>query len=516
MSKKNDRELNTDKEVEIVDLGDKKHVKRSVRKAHEKELKREVKETKRKKRKYNKEFTVVTYSFLALFLVLTGYLIYFVQVKSDDFVNNSYNARLDLMDEYVIRGDILANDGTVLATTEVASDGTETRVYPYGSLFAHVIGYSSNGMSGVELDANYQLLSSNAFFLTRIKNEVLGEKNQGDSVITTLDVDLQQACSSALGSADGAVICIEPSTGKILAMVSQPTFNPNTIEDNWDSYVSDDSSSILVNRATQGLYAPGSTFKIFTLLEYLHESDADSFSFDCTGSVTLGDYTLHCINNTSHGTENLLQAFANSCNSAFATIGLDLDVDSYVDLCESLYFNKTLPTRLSNTATSSLTLSEDDSDSLLMQTAIGQGETMVSPLHMVMIVSAIANDGVLMEPYIVDSVVNDDGTQIKQYSSSRVGRLFSEEDAETLSEYMRYVVTDGTASVLNSSFYEAYGKTGTAEYSTDKELSRSWFVGYATNEDGKEIAIAVVSEDSDVTTGVSVASKVFYEYFSGE
>lgn len=494
---------NDEKEVEILDFNDKD------RRSHRKEP---------KKRGRNKEYAIVTYVFLTLFICMTAYLIYFMQVKSDDFINNSYNARLATLADQTIRGDILANDGTILAKTQVDEQLNETRYYPYGRVFAHAVGYSVNGMAGAELDANYNLLRSNSFILTRIANEIAGHKNQGDDVVTTLDVSLQQTCYDALGSYEGAIICIEPSTGKILAMVSKPDYDPNTIAQNWDTYVSEDSdSTALLNRATQGLYAPGSTFKIFTLLSYLHQnSQASDFYYDCNGTYTYEDYSMHCYNGKAHGSENLMDAFGNSCNCAFSQIGLELDISGYNKLCNQLLFNQSLPTALKNTAVSRMSLSKDSSKSLIMQTAIGQGETMVSPLHMAMVASAIANQGELMEPYIIDHTQNDGGTIVKQFDPVSAGALMSKADAQTLQQFMRYVVTNGTGSLLNSDTYTAYGKTGTAEFSSNKNQDHSWFVGYAQDANGRQIAVAVVMESvaSGGSYAVPATKTIFDHYFA--
>ncbi len=193
---------------------------------------------------------------------MMGYIVHFQIVKSQELVNSPYNARKDSFAEQVIRGDILDRNGMVLARTVVAEDGTEVREYPYGSLFAHVIGYSEHGTSGLESVANFELLTSNAFFLEKLKNEFQDQKNHGDSVVTTLDLNLQQAASDALGSLKGAVVVIEPGTGKILAMVSKPDFDPNLVDSNWDSLNSNE-NSVLLNRATQGQYAPGSNIRIY-------------------------------------------------------------------------------------------------------------------------------------------------------------------------------------------------------------------------------------------------------------
>lgn len=145
----------------------------------------------------------------------------------------------------MVRGQILSSEGEILARTDVYDDGTEDRIYPYANVFAHVIGYDSNGKSGLESEANFQLLTSHEFFLNQMKNEFLGRKNMGDTVISTLSANLQTTAYNALGDRRGAVVAMEPSTGKILAMVSKPDFDPNSIEENWEWLVSDETNSSL-------------------------------------------------------------------------------------------------------------------------------------------------------------------------------------------------------------------------------------------------------------------------------
>jgi len=213
----------------------------------------------------------VTYMFVILFLAMMGYIIFFAAVKSKDLINSPYNVRLNSMAERVVRGDIVDCDGNVLATTEVSDDGNETRVYPYGKLYAHVVGYDVNGKAGLELSENFDLLTSSAFFIERIVNQMKNKKNMGNTIVTTLDTDLQKAAYDALGNHDGAVVVMEVTTGKILTMVSKPSFTPGSVSKNWDKLVSHD-ESVLLNRATQGAYAPGSTFKIVTTLEFMREN----------------------------------------------------------------------------------------------------------------------------------------------------------------------------------------------------------------------------------------------------
>ena len=241
-----------------------------------------------KKNTKNREFAVITYSFLALFICLMGYFSYFQFFKSEEFINNPYNTRQETFAQKIVRGQILTNDGQVLAETVTDSEGNETRRYPYGSIFSHIVGYSTKGKSGIESLANFNLLRSNTAFIDKVGDEMQGEKSPGDNVVTTLDYGLQATAYDALGYYKGAIVVLEPSTGKILAMVSKPDFDPNTIAADWDNLTADENTdAALLNRATQGLYPPGSTFKILTTLEYIQEhADYENYSYTCTGSYT--------------------------------------------------------------------------------------------------------------------------------------------------------------------------------------------------------------------------------------
>ena len=214
--------------------------------------------SRRSRRSLNKEFARVTYFFVILFLALMGYLVYFNVVRAKTVVNNPHNERQDNFAEQVVRGAITDRNGNVLAETQWAEDGSEYRVYPYGDIFAHVVGYSNPelGKTGLESVENFHLLTSNAFFLEKLKNEFQDQKDMGDTVVTTLDANLQQAAYNAMGANKGAVVVMEASTGKILAMLSTPSYDPNQIAANWDYLNADGENSPLLNRATQGAYAP--------------------------------------------------------------------------------------------------------------------------------------------------------------------------------------------------------------------------------------------------------------------
>lgn len=461
---------------------------------------------------------MITYIFIALFLGIMAYMIYFQVLRSEDFINSPYNRRQDSFAEHVIRGEILSADGKVLARTVTDSEGNDTREYPYGNMYAHVVGFSTQGKSGIESSMNFNLLRSHAFIGSRVINELKDEKNPGDSVVTTLDSTLQETAYRALGSYDGAVIVMEPATGKILAMVSKPDFDPNTIARDWDSITGADSeSTVLLNRATQGLYPPGSTFKILTTLAYIRENpDYEQYQFTCDGSFTQDNTTIHCYNNAVHGQETLADSFANSCNASYASLGLDLDVEALQKVCSDMMFDSVIPIGLESSQ-SRFVLDETDSDGMKMQTAIGQGETMVTPLHMLLIASAVANDGMVMKPYVVDHTENDAGILVKQYKPSEYSQIMTVEESRILKELMGQVVSEGTASQLSGRSYSAYGKTGSAEFSNDKSESHSWFVGFAHRDDKEDIAVVVIAERGGAGSSVAVpAAKQIFNAYYGE
>lgn len=441
-----------------------------------------------------------------------GYVTYFQVARSRDIIRSPYNARQDSYADRVVRGKILDKDGNVLAKTNVSDDGTETREYPYGNMFAHVLGYSVQGKSGLESVENFELLTSNAFFLEKIKNEFQDKKNMGDSVVTTLNLELQEAAYDALGNYKGAVVVMEPSTGKILAMVSKPDFDPNTVAENWD-FLNTDQDSVLLNRATQGQYAPGSTFKVVTALEYMRENpDYENYGYNCTGAIEKDGVTIRCYNGHVHGQVGFQDSLAYSCNTSFSNIGLSLDIKNFRETSKELLFNSKLPSVLPYSK-SSFSLEPGAGSADKMMTAMGQGKTQVSPYHMALITSAIANGGILMKPYLVDSVTNYTGAVIDKNKPEKYKSLMTSEEAAELKQYMSAVVDYGTASVLSGQSYTAAGKTGTAEYSSDKEKDHSWFIGL-TNVDNPELAISVIIESSDGTAkAVDVAKQVFDAYY---
>ncbi len=470
-----------------------------------------------KKRNSNREFYLVMYLFTGLFILMPCYLGYFLLAESKEVVNNPYNLRQEEFAKKVVRGSILSADGEILAETKIEADGTEVREYPFGNLFSHVVGYSQSGKDGLEKIYNFQLLTSDAPIYEKIAAEVKGEKEKGNQVVTTLNYPLQKAAWEALGEEKGAVVVMEPSTGKVLAMVSKPDYNPNQIEEIWESLSEnpDTEQSYLLNRATQGRYPPGSTFKILTALEYAREfpEEISDFSYTCEGSYEYQGAVIQCYHKKAHGTISFETAFAKSCNGAFASIASKLSAERFTDLCESFLLNQDLPIALSYVS-SQFEWKQDSPDWEKMQTAIGQGTAEMTPLHQAMIAAAIANDGVMMKPYFVDRITDAHGFTVKKYRPKKYREPISQEEAERLTEWMMLCVEEGTGSRAASEDYTVAGKTGTAEWDVKKE-AHSWFVGFAPAEE-PEIAVSVIVEEGGAgsTKAAAIADKLFRTWYS--
>lgn len=470
---------------------------------------------KNQKNRRNREFSVITGLFLAAFFAMIAYLVFYLAVRSQTFVNNPYNKRIDTLSEKTLRGPIYAADNSVLAYTAKDAYGADVRIYPYGAEYAHVVGYTGNGKLGLEAAANFYLLHSHSALPERIRHAFTGEQDAGDGILTTLEPAMQDAAYRALGSYRGAIIVMEPESGKVLALVSKPDFDPNTIALTYDSLAADDTAATLVNRATQGRYAPGSTFKLLTTLAYVHENPTtyEAYTFDCTGSFLSDGKEIHCYNNTAHGLESLEDSFTHSCNSSYASLSLGLDTTRFTQLCDSMLFNQKISFDLP-TEKSRFAFSDEISDAERMETAIGQGKTLATPLQMLLITAAVDRGGTVHAPYLMEESVNDAGNPVELFAPTDTLTLMSAEDATLMRSFMRSVVTDGTGRGLNTDRYTAYGKTGTAEYNSAGD-SHAWFIGFAEQEGKPDIAIAVIMEGAGAGSSFAVpaAKIVFDAYF---
>ena len=473
----------------------------------------------REKAKVRKQVFVTGALVCSLFAAMTVYFLIYTNRNSKKLFENDYNKREEALLEKNVRGKIYAASGEVLAETIQDQDGNDVRSYPYKNLFSHIVGYTYKGGSGVEQLQNYNLMHSDISLSDKASYDAAGERYPADDVYTTLDLALQQAASDALGDNRGAVIVTEVDTGNILCMVSKPDFDPNDIEAEWERLGADTDSGTLVNRVTQGLYAPGSTFKIFDAIELMDEdmAAANAFSYNCIGydnNFTLEDgQPIHCYHWTAHGTVSLEKAFAKSCNCAFVNIGNSLNRDSFCTLLNNMMFGEALPYDLPS-GTSSYTLTADTTKEDVTQLSIGQGSTLMTPMHLNMITAAIANGGTVHKDQIIASVKTGTGSTLSETKPEDYRTVMTAEVAAKMREMMRDVIAEGTATKLSSRPYNPCGKTGSAEIVTGESTSHAWFTGFAP-EENPEIAITVIVEGAG-TGGVSavpVVRSVLDEYF---
>lgn len=438
------------------------------------------------------------------FFLLLGYLGKLVLVERNEISGNAYNSRLRYVDHSIRRGDIMDIEGEVIATSILQEDGTYKRDYPRARMAAHITGYSSVGKTGVEAAENFELMKLHHEFLQRISGIIRKTELVGNSVALTIDMDIQSKAGNLLGSMKGAIVVMEPSTGRVLALQAYPDFNPNSVQAQWET-LRDHADSPLVNRATQGIYPPGSTFKTITALAAMeHLSGWESFTVECTGEAHFADKVIHCYQNKAHGTVDMKAAMAASCNCYFAALAEKIGAADLAKTMRQAGMDRSSGLELENSL-NKIGLEKNDTESELVETAIGQGETGVTPLYMAMLASAIANEGLMMQPYIVDHVVYPDGSTGKTTVPEKLMEICSAGEAAMLTEMMTEVVTSGTGKAATVSGITVAGKTGTAENATGND--HSWFIGFAPAEDPK-VAVAVLIENANQGSATPIAGQM--------
>lgn len=413
-------------------------------------------------------------------------------IDREKFNVNPYNPRLQYTDTTIKRGNIKDINGEVIAESEYTESGY-IRNYPRSRMAAHITGYSAVGKTGVGAAENFELETVDNEVLQRILNAFTGTEVKGNDVVLTVDMDIQSIAGDLLGEQKGAIVVMEPSTGRILAMQSYPDFNPNTILDDWDNLKSDEDSP-LINRTTQGLYPPGSTFKMVTAIaamEYL--DDWETFTVECDGEAEFNDKVIHCYNNKAHGTVDMHDAMAQSCNCYFAEIGKRIGGENLRKVADRLFANSSIGFDMPSSQ-SSVVIDKSSSESELVETSIGQGKTVVTPMYMATLVSAVANGGIMKKPYIVDHIENYEGEVLKTTIPETIGEVMTYEEATALRDMMIDVVNEGTGTAAALKGYQAAGKTGTAE--NESGIDHSWFVGFAPAEN-PEVAVAVILENAE-------------------
>lgn len=446
----------------------------------------------------NKRLLFVMIFFVLLFMGLAIYLVYFELFKSKEIASNDNNRRLWVNEDSIERGDIYDRNGNVLAYSQKNQDGSSSRIYNYGRISSTVTGYNSKtyGKTGVEKSFNKQLLNLADANSSNFRKLVVTD-NIGNDVHLTIDQNIQTLTYNYMSNYVGAAVVMNPKTGEILAMVSNPTFDPNTVDSDWENLIANNNGP-LVNRTTSGLYRPGSTFKIITA-DAILESKMDQ-SYTDTGSELIQNFEIKNFDNMVYGDLDLRSALVNSVNTYFAAKTNEMGKEKLQNMTDKYMFNKTYPFDLEK-YDSVIPYRELNQVDLAM-TGFGYGKTQVTPLHMAMVTSTIANGGLMMQPRLVDSITDKNGDEIYKSKEKMLSNVTGPITSNKLRDMMVDVVNEGTGSGAYINGIQVAGKTGT----TDKNngFIDAWFVGFAPAYDPK-IAVAIVVENSADTGGVTVA-----------
>lgn len=449
---------------------------------------------------------------LTLFAVLAASTTYIMTVRAGSLNEDTRNTRALYHEFSVPRGAILAADGTVLAQSVKSKDAFDyQRQYPSGATYAPITGYFSitnRADRGIESSENSLLNGENdSLWLEKIKAVFKGEDNTGATIETSIDTKLQKLAYKLLGNNTGAVVAIEPSSGRILAMASTPSYNPNDLAthdttaaaSNFTKLVKKNPSPLL-NNATSQLYPPGSTFKIAVAAAALESGKyTTDTQVSSPNTYTLPGTNTQLVNSSNHGWNSstkisLTDAFAYSSNTAFAQLGIKVGASDISDITTKLGFGTSITIDGSSSTGRPMKASASkfptgQSDDKLALASIGQGDTVETPLQNAMIAATVANGGKLMRPTLVDRVRSSDLSVISQTSPSQYSQPFSEDTANSLTTMMKAVITKEYPSLQLSSGKLA-AKTGTAQ-TGNNSTQDGWITGFAPADDPK-IAISVV------------------------
>ena len=470
-------------------------------------------------------FLVFAFLFVALIATATYWL-----WRAPDLEARQGNPILIVRELEIKRGLILAADGrTPLAANRrrQLEDGRVwwLRRYPERSLTAHAVGYSTIGQSrtGLELSMNDFLTGSNANLSTVIDSaldKVRGIPRVGNDVVTTLDLEAQRAAARGLAGNCGAAVALEPSTGRVLALASSPSFDPNLVETDFDSIEAITApckpAAPLLDRATAGRFVPGSTFKIVTAAAALDTGVYTPESqFDDPGFCTLFGQQVFNFSDqgrpSGFGRVTLSQAVQNSINSVFCNIGKELGAETVLDYAKRFGFYQRPPIDLPSEEVLISGLyrngrlydpqspSEVDPGRL----AFGQERLVVTPLQMALVAAGVANAGVVMEPKLVERIVAPDGDVIQRFEPEEWSTAVSPATAADLTEMMVLAVQSGTGVAAQIPGISVAGKTGTAETGVQGR-NNTWFIAFAPA-DQPEVAVAVALSDQAGTGGATAA-----------
>ncbi|MDQ3849301.1 MAG: penicillin-binding transpeptidase domain-containing protein [Actinomycetota bacterium] len=458
--------------------------------------------------------------FLALFAALVAFTSWNSVINAKDYRDNPRNRRAQIEQQRVHRGAIRASDGSLLARSVKGEAGLYHRRYSAdGRLFAHAIGYDflRIGRAGLERSRN-AALTGKRNELTSVVDQLRGRRREGDSVITNLDRAAQSVALRALGGRKGAVVALEPATGKVRVLASTPGYDPNDLDRPgvFARLASDDVNAPLVDRATQSGYPPGSTFKVVTAAAAL---DTGRFTPDSivngTSPRVISGVPLSNFSDEQFGDINLTTALTHSVNTVWAQVAERVGHDTLDEYMRRFGFfsdppldypdGQLFPSGVYDQRGRQLKVASGAVD--IGRVGIGQERLRVTPLQMAMVAGAVANDGVLVRPRLASRIVDPDGRTVRRVGAGRVARVMKASSARQLTDMMSNVVKEGTGTAAALTGIEVAGKTGTAEVDIDRGINQPWFIGFAPR-NAPRIAVAVTLERVRGGQGGEVAAPI--------
>ena len=456
---------------------------------------------------------------LVLYAVLIGFTSYWSVFDAQGLEENALNRRPLLEQERIRRGVIRTSDGETIAVSHGKGRGSRrvyTRSYPGGSLYGNPVGYSyiDRGQVGLEKSHNDDLVGNKPEFTT-ILDQLLGRDPEGDDLVISINAEAQRAATEALAGRCGAVVAIEPSTGKVRTMASLPAYDPNEVrsEARFRAF-NKNSLSPLFNRTTQSGYPPGSTFKVVTAVAGIDSRKVTPAStFSGRSPIDIGGVPLQNFGNSQFGVIDLTTALTNSVNTVWAQVGERIGKDILFRYMNRFGFDHqpeidypSSQIRVSGVFDGRRVLDSGDAVDV-GRVAIGQERLQVTPLQMAMVAAAIANGGELMRPAMWERVVDPDGRTVRRMKPHKQSTVMSRRSAAAITEMMANVVREGTGTAAALSGIEVGGKTGTAEVGQSPcgaGPNQAWFIGFAPLDDPR-VAVAVTVERTTGQGGTEAA-----------
>jgi len=459
---------------------------------------------------------------LVIFGVIVLDLTYLQVVAGPRYRDDIRNPRLAASRSSTERGPIVTREGVVVAESTADPNSAQefVRNYPEGDLYAHAVGYTSLlfGNTAIEREYSQSLSSDSDLTISGIIDELLGREQGAEGLRLTLSQAVQLVAQSGLAGQTGAVVALEPTTGEVLALYSSPSFDPNALLGSspvGGDALTADPAEPLRDRTTAQILAPGSAFKVITAAAALESglANPDTLYADPLELTLPGSTAV--IRNADRATCGdgvevaLATAFRRSCNTVFGQIGMDVGAEVLGETAAAFGFNGEVPFDLPVTPSVFPAASLLNDPPATAQSAIGQRDVQATPLQMAMVAAAVANQGVVMRPYMVSETFDRDLNILNQTAAVELRRAVSPGTASVLSDLMTDVVENGTGGAARVPGATVAGKTGTAE--VPGSAPHAWFIGFGTL-DGRAIAVSVVVENGgtagDLASGGTVAAPI--------